>query len=92
MRARKKTGQAQNTLSLTLDKAATGNRFIQGLSGKQQRVLPIVLSGFSNGGILSQNPFKCIVEIAEDANSLFTEVLTKRLKHAGQSKYQVSIH
>jgi hypothetical protein len=47
-------------------------------------------SGFSRGGVLSQNPFKCIVEIAEDAYSVFAQDVAIYLKHAGQSEYEVT--
>ncbi|OLD83421.1 MAG: hypothetical protein AUF67_00990 [Acidobacteria bacterium 13_1_20CM_58_21] len=48
--------------------------------------------GFSSGGALGKNPFKGIVEIAEDANPCFTQGVTKYLEHSSQAKHNVTAH
>ena len=58
---------------------ATGERRTCRVEGSDRRGR----SGFSSGGFLSQYPFKCIVEIAEDADSVFAQDVTIYLKHAG---------
>jgi len=47
---------------------------------------------FSSGRVPGKNPFKCRVEIAEDANSCFTQGVTKYREHSSYSKYEVTTY
>jgi len=46
----------------------------------------------SGGGILGENPVKCLVEAVKDANSFFTQGFTKHQKHPGKAKHQVTTY